>query len=255
MGFSSICTALIEVVRLNETKPFGHPEMASILVVGHDPRLTRSAAEAEYAFFFDYLTRSRPTWRPLAAKFDLANAVKTYIDYLASRQLNLADVSVTNLCNRFLVPPDRGGTVLIPDEVAEAGAAEISEILSKGRFRVVIPMSAQVFYHLGRLGFVSDEASLVKEYVRNAAPSLREAQRGAYVTVGRAPFLSVCGRRFSHGGIAVIPVLHVRQWRDGPRSPKYVDLMETARQQISALVGSEVSGEESKLDDSVEVVY
>lgn len=42
---------------MSHAKPYGDPKTATILVIGHDPRLPKSASEAEYAFFMEYLDR------------------------------------------------------------------------------------------------------------------------------------------------------------------------------------------------------
>ena len=44
---------------MRETLPFGDLHKATILVIGHDPRLQKSMAEAEYAFFFEFLKEVR----------------------------------------------------------------------------------------------------------------------------------------------------------------------------------------------------
>ena len=67
---------------MSTVKPFGDINSATILVIGHDPRLQRSKAEAKTAFFMDYLTRPRPTRRPEARKYGLARAVWEYVNSL-----------------------------------------------------------------------------------------------------------------------------------------------------------------------------
>jgi hypothetical protein len=74
---------------MSATKPFGDLLTAKVLVVGHDPRLQKSLAEAEFAFFFEYLKRhdEYPTYSPDAKKYGLAKAVWDYISELADQQL------------------------------------------------------------------------------------------------------------------------------------------------------------------------
>lgn len=64
---------------MKAVRPFGDLATATILIIGHDPRLQRSQTEAEIAFFFDYLTRPRPKSRPEARKYDLAQAVTDHL--------------------------------------------------------------------------------------------------------------------------------------------------------------------------------
>ena len=87
---------------MNATKPFGDLTTATILVIGHDPRLQRSQAEAEVAFFLDYLTRPRATSHPEARKYDLAKAVVDCVGALAGREVSLNELYVTNLCKMIL---------------------------------------------------------------------------------------------------------------------------------------------------------
>ncbi|GAG51611.1 unnamed protein product, partial [marine sediment metagenome] len=105
---------------MNAVKPFGDLETAIILIIGHDPRLQHSRAEAEFAFFLDYLTRPRPRSTSEASKFGLAQAVMGYVSDLAGRDAALAELYVTNLCNQF-IPRPGSGTVLIPDTLARQG--------------------------------------------------------------------------------------------------------------------------------------
>jgi len=220
-----------------QTSPFGEPGKATLLVIGHDPRLQHSAAEASTAFFFDYLTRPRPTWGPEASKYDLAQAVWDYISDLAGRRVELDELMVTNLCNEFLPHAPGSGTVLIPDDTARDGVRAIEEILVAGRFRVIVPMAVQVFYHLCRLAFVDDELELVKAFVAGASPRPEEAARGLYRPVGRSPFLAVCGRCFHHRGVPVVPVVHVKQWPLKARLARYREPMRLAQLHVTRAVG------------------
>ena len=70
---------------MSQTKPFGNPATADMLVIGHDPRLQSSQAEAEYAFFLDYLQRyaAAPAYGPEKRKYGLANALLDYVSALA----------------------------------------------------------------------------------------------------------------------------------------------------------------------------
>jgi hypothetical protein len=124
----------------------------------------------------------------------------------------LEKLYITNLCNEFLPHKHNSGTVLIPDDKAEQGLAEIEQAIAKGHLRVILPMAVQTFYHLCRLGFVDEQTDVLKRFVAAACPRISKVRQGVYVSTGVAPFLAVCGQRFHHRGIPVIPILHVKQW-------------------------------------------
>ena len=224
---------------MNATKSFGDLQTAKVFVIGHDPRLQKSTAEAEFAFFFEYLKRydECPTFGPDAKKYGLAKGVWDYINELANRQLPLEAFYVTNLCNEFL-PPSRGrGTILIPDDLAQKGVEAIYKIIAQGNFSVIVSMSMQTFYHLCRLGFLDDDER-IETYVKTAQPKPVKAEQGSYVAKGKAPFLKVCGQRFHHRGIPVVPILHVKMWPIKPRFIRYTEPMQKAKNEISAILRS-----------------
>ena len=211
-----------------ECRPFGDPATARVFVIGHDPRLQISDAQAETVFFLDYLEPARPTSGPEAAKYGLASATVKYMEHLTGGTVPLAEMYFTNLCNEFLPHPRKRGTVLIPDEVAERGIAEIEKALRQGKPHVIIPMSLQVFYHLARAGFVAMGDDLHAAFLQKATPKRKYAEGGAYMETGRAPFLDVCGRRFLHGDIPVVPVLHVKSWSSRRHGEAYESAMQNA---------------------------
>jgi hypothetical protein len=218
---------------MKSVEPFGDPSTATILVIGHDPRLQRSPAEAEVAFFLDYLKRPYPDSRSEARKYDLAQAVCQYVNDLAGCDVPLAELYVTNLCNEFLEHAPRSRTVLIPDEQARRGLEHITRIAAGGHFRVILPMAVQTLYHLCRLGFI-DEALELAAFIQAARPRPDKAAQGIYVQSGSAPFLDVCGRRFHHRGVPVVPIVHVKQRPLKPRMTRYEEPMQHARQQVQA---------------------
>lgn len=59
---------------MTAVQPFVNLQYARILVIGHDPRLQNSRAEAETVFFLDYLTRPRPGQASETREYDLAKA-------------------------------------------------------------------------------------------------------------------------------------------------------------------------------------
>jgi hypothetical protein len=222
---------------MSTVKPFGDINSATILVIGHDPRLQRSKAEAQVAFFMDYLAHPRPTHRPEARKYDLAQAVWKYVDDLAGRHVLLADLYVTNLCNEFLEPTRGSGTVLIPDDLAKRGVEQIAQAVTAGHFKCILPMALQTFYHLCHWGFIDEKDSeLIVQFVAGARPRASKAEQGAYVQSGQAPFLAVCGQRFHHRGVPVVPIVHVKSWPLKPRMVRYTEPMERAALEIQQLV-------------------
>jgi hypothetical protein len=221
---------------MNAARPFGNLDTAAILVIGQDPRLQRSKAEAKVAFFLDYLARPRPTRRPEAKKYNLARAVWDYVSELAGRDVTLTELYVTNLCNQFLDHAPGSGTVLIPETLAQRGVEQIVQTVAAGQFKVIIPMAVQTFYHLCKQGFLDEESELVKDFVQAARPQPNKAEEGIYQQSDRAPFLAVCGHRLHHCGVPVVPVVHVKQWPLKPRMVRYTEPMERAQRQISQLV-------------------
>lgn len=222
---------------MNSCRPFGNTDKARILVIGHDPRLRRSDSQAQYAFFLDYLEESPPTRHSERRKYDFASSVVNYVRHLAGPSVGLDDVFFTNLCNEFLERPSAGGTVLIQDGPAERGVQAIEGVLSSGSFKVILPMSPQVLYHLVRLGFVADPDEDSLTFLRMARPSPAAIRRNAYVPVGRSPFLKACGRMSFHrgDGVPIVPILHAKQWPLNARmEPHYGSLMRMAAENTRA---------------------
>jgi hypothetical protein len=218
-------------------KPFGDINSATVLVIGHDPRLQRSQAEAQVAFFFDYLARPKPTSRPEARKYGLAKAVWDYVGQLAGRDVPLADLYVTNLCNEFLDHAPGSGTVLIPDDVAKRGVEQIAQIVAAGHFRCILPMALQTFYHLCHWGFINEgDSELIVQFVAGARPRASKAEQGIYVQTSSGSFLSVCGRRFHHRGVPLVPILHVKSWQRMSDNSKYREPMQRAQHEIRQLI-------------------
>jgi hypothetical protein len=223
---------------MTATKPFGNLATTKIMVIGHDPRLQRGKAEAKYAFFLDYLEiyEVTPSYGPEKRKYGLARAVVDYVSELAGYKVPLDNLYVTNLCNEFLPSTQGYGTVLIPEAEAKKGYKEICEAIDKGHLKVIVPTSCQVFFHLCRLGFLDEKTEKIELFVSKASPNKSKQKQGAYVTTGKAPFLEVCGERFHHNGIPVVPVLHVKQWPIKKRAIRYTDPMEHAKQEISQIL-------------------
>jgi hypothetical protein len=101
---------------------------------------------------------------------------------------------------------------------------------------VILPMAVQTFYHLCHLGFIDEDSEVVRRFIHAACPRTAGAAQGLYVQSGKAPFLAVCGRRFHHRGVPVVPIVHVKQWPLRPRATRYAEPMARAQQEISRLV-------------------
>lgn len=214
---------------MKSVEPWGNLGAASILVIGHDPRLQKYGAEAKHAFFFEYLEGPQPTYGPALAKYKLAKAIVDYVDWLANRKIAKDQLFVTNLCNAFLEHVPGSGTVLIPNQRARIGIAEIQKAVANGRFKVILPMSVQVFYHLSRTHFLDEDTDLVRQFVISALPREEKAKQGIYASAKPAPFLQMVGKQFHHHGIPVIPIVHIKQWRNGVvRVEKYRGPMDDA---------------------------
>lgn len=225
---------------MSSVQPFGDLRTASILVIGHDPRLQNSQTEARFAFFFEYLQNARPTAPSEAEKYDLANAVWQYMNQLAHQDLPLDALYVTNLCNHFLERGEVRGTLLIPDTLAQEGVRQIEQIVAQGHFKIIVPLSLQTFYHLCRLNFLDEDTPTIAEFIRAARPQAAKVQQGIYEQTGKSPFLSVCGRRFHHAGVPVVPVVHSRQWPLELRMVRYRELLDNARHHISTIMKENV---------------
>lgn len=95
-------------------------------------------------------------------------------------------------------------------------------------------MAVQVFYHLCRLGFIDQDSELAARFIHAARPQSDKAEQGIYQQSGKAPFLAVCGQRFHHRGVPVVPILHVKQWPLKPRMVRYTEPMEMAKRHVRA---------------------
>lgn len=216
---------------MNKAKPYGNPHSADLFIIGHDPRLQISDVEANYVFFMDYLEREVPKTYPERRKYGLAKSVIGYIAYLTAGKYGIDTTEklyFTNLCNEFLPHPKRSGTVLIPNDKAEYGISEIENILKVDSFKLILPMSLQVFYHLVRRGFVPNESDKMREFLRKARPDDSYAAWGAYSSAEPRAFVEVCGNIYYHRAIPVIPILHVKNWQDRVKNEPYKSRIEAA---------------------------
>lgn len=197
---------------MNCCKPYGNPSRAEILVIGHDPRLKKGKAEAEYAFFMNLLEETEPSNRVKKSEYDLANSTYSYIRELTGDRVPLGNMYFTNLCNEFLPRPENKGTILIPDGLADKGICDIEDALEKGPFKVIVPMALQVFYHLVRTGFVTDgSGDELQTFCSQSKPVDKAKEKDIYKAAVDSTFLRVCGRTFYHGKVPVVPIVHVMQ--------------------------------------------
>ena len=155
-----------------------------------------------------------------------------YVAYLTDNEYGMETMDkfyFTNLCNEFLPHPGKKNeTVLIPDDRADHGISEIEKTVKVGSFRLILPMSLQVFYHLVRRRFVPNESDDMKEFLRKAQPDESYALQGAYRPIKQRAFVEVCGGRYLHQKLPVIPILHVKNWQKMVRNEPYRSRMGTA---------------------------
>lgn len=142
---------------MSSVQPYGNLNLATILIIGHDPRLQNSQAEAEKALF-----------------------------------------------------------------LAKHGMSEICQIVSHGNFRLILPMSVQVFYHICRSGLLYENDETILKFMHKARPVFDKAEQGVYQTTGTTRFPAVYGKLFHHRGIPHIPIVHVKQWPHKARFIRYI---------------------------------
>ncbi len=193
-------------------QPFGSLETARILVIGHDPTLQDSHAQAEYAFFLEYLTRP-PATKAEVSQSNFAKRLLVYMSWLAGREVPLSELYVTNLCNDFLTRQGKG-VIYIPEAKAAAGVEALESLVARGKFKVVLPMAEQTFYWLCKLSFVDQPGKRVDAYLADAKPRAAWSQKGLYKKTRGTPFVDVCGQPFSHRDTPVIQILHLNGWRE-----------------------------------------
>lgn len=208
--------------------PYGDPQKAKVYVIGHDPRLKNSNAEANYVFFLDLLESPPPGGGPQKAKYNLACSVIEYVMRLTSWRYSISEMYFTNLCNEFLKHAPKGHTILISDEVADSGIQMVENAIASGAPKLILPMSLQVFYHMVRTNFVTGDKNKLGTFIQKAMPREKWRNLGAYMESGAAPFLDVCGVVYYHNQVPVIPVLHIKSWSRVNTKSRYYPLMNNA---------------------------
>jgi hypothetical protein len=98
-------------------------------------------------------------------------------------------------------------------------------------------MALQTFYHLCHWGFIDEKDSeLIVQFVAGARPRPAKAEQGIYVQTSSGSFLSVCGRRFHHRDVPVVPILHVKSRQRMSSNSRYMEPMQRAHQEIRQLI-------------------
>lgn len=191
--------------------PFGNAAAAPIWIIGHDPRLTRSKAEASTCFFFDLLEKPPDKTSAELAKRGLAQSVLEYAQELAGAPIPLKELYVTNLCNHFLNPPPGRGTVLIPNSDADAGIQAIHSALKARTIppRIILAMSQQVLWHMVRTRFLTQHPTLTT-FAERSMPKTNMAAAGRYEARVPRAFLEVCGEIFYSDAVPIVPILHIK---------------------------------------------
>jgi hypothetical protein len=190
------------------TKTYFRSPDAKVLVIGHDPRLQTSNTQAEYAFFADYFFKPKSSDRREHAKYELAEALYTYINWLTDNKYNIDDFIITNLCNHHLPKAPTGKTVFIPEDKAKEGLENIKQILKEFKIKFILATSQQVNYWLQKLGFYNSE----NDFLIKSEPKENGVRDNYYEAVQSRAFLDICGREYLADGIPLFPVLHIKQY-------------------------------------------
>jgi len=203
--------AIVCARRYQVTRPWGSPETARVLVIGHDPRLQASGTLADYSLFADYHFRDEPTSRKGLAKYRLAEALFMCIEDLTGGRISDKELLVTNLCNQALPSPGGSRTVLLPRGEVEQGLKDVRALLVGSQIRLIFAMSQQVNYWLQVLGFYPADARFVEESTpketgtRSDPPYYEPSRSGA--------FKRICGKEFmADGQYSLFPILHVKSY-------------------------------------------
>jgi hypothetical protein len=190
------------------TKTYYRSSDAKVLVIGHDPRLQTSNTQAEYAFFADYFFKPKPTDRRELAKYELAEALYTFIGWLTSNKYNNDDFIITNLCNHHLPKAPEKKTVFIPEDKAREGLKDIKKLLKDFNIKFILATSQQVNYWLEKLGFYNSG----NDFLKKSEPEENGVRDNYYEAVQSRAFLEICGRKYLANNIPLFPVLHVKQY-------------------------------------------
>lgn len=186
-----------------------------VLLIGHDPRLQRSATIADYALFSDYYFKfkSEPLNESDRHKYGLAKMSFEQVLDITGNRYNREDIYVTNLCNQALERPKKR-TVLIPEREAETGVKRLKKIVEQfDSIEYVFPMSQQVNYWLQYFELYRTET----DFLANAKPKQKgiDSIPPYYEAINKnaKPFLEICGKVYDLGkGQKLIPILHTKTY-------------------------------------------
>ena len=78
----------------------------------------------------------------------------------------------------------------------------------------------------------------MKEFLSKTQPNGLYAMQNAYVPAEERAFVDVCGNRYHHGEIPVIPILHVNNWQRMIKGAPYSSQMKKAVENISGTLSS-----------------
>ena len=220
-----------------ETKIWGNPEKAKILVIGHDPGLQSSQTIAEYSLFTDYHFRPQPSQKRELAKYRLAQKTYDCIKELTMTRYSDDEVLVTNLCNEVLTSSPPHKINYIPLREAREGLEAIRVLLKDSSVKLIFPMSQQVNYWLQKLGFYDTNTTFVEKSepkkigVNNKPPYYMPSKPGA--------FKEICGNKYLvNNQYYLFPILHVKTYPLTGKFLVYKENYEHCRKEVRELIHS-----------------
>lgn len=226
-----------------KTKPWGNPEKAVIMVIGHDPGLQKSPTIADYCFFADYYFQPKPSSSRELSKYKLAEALFSYIKDLTGGQFSDDKVLITNLCNEALPKSPGSKTNYIPPEEAEAGLKEIRDLLDDSKVGLIFAMSQQVNYWLQKLGFYNTNTG----FLEKAKPTKMGADYMPryYSPVKSGVFKDICGNKYmADNQYYLFPILHVKNYPLEGNFLAYEENYSNCKKEVGILIDSLKAGNE-----------
>jgi hypothetical protein len=205
-----------------ETKDWLALKQPKALLIGHDPRLQKYDAIAEYALYADYYFQDKvPTTPSEKQKYGLAKSSFDQIAYLTNGRIAPENVYMTNLCNSVLEHATPKKTVLIPLKMAQEGLNNIRKILaSNPSIKFIFPMSLQVNYWLQKLGFYNSG----DDFLSQSEPKVNGINNDPpyYDPKKSKSFQLICGKIFetADGKNKIIPILHSKNF---PLKDRFLD--------------------------------
>ena len=221
-----------------ETKPWGNPNNAKILVIGHDPGLQRSQTIAEYCFFADYYFKPKPIRKDELSKCKLAESLYSCVKDLTGGHFTNDQILITNLCNETLPQSPKGKTNYIPLKEAKVGLGTIRALLKGSSVQLIFSMSQQVNYWLQKLGFYSTDTG----FLEKAEPTKigTDYEPRYYSPKASGAFKDICGNKYmADNQYHLFPILHVKSYPlKGNFLTAYSDKYENCKKEIANLLPS-----------------